>query len=82
MSQPTEVIVYRNPLEYALWNAFDLHIFFIVIVAVAVGVIAAVIADNITQRFRANRFVRKHQSDIILLSGGIGAILTCWYMWI
>ncbi len=83
MSQPNEVILYRNPLEYALWNSFDIHYFFIVIVAGIVGIIAAVVADNIIDRFfRGNRLVKKHQGNIILGALVGGAFLTGWYMWI
>lgn len=49
MNQPQEVIIYRGPAEYALYN--NIEITFPVIVASILGLVATVIAYKIIESF-------------------------------
>jgi len=70
VSNPTEIIMYRNPAEYALWNSGML--FPIICSAVAAAVTVMVVAD-LTERMGAYSKLRNY---IVIGSGILSAILT------
>lgn len=54
MSQPQEIIVYRNPVEYQLYNS---DVLFPIMVAAVVAVVVTVLVSKVQSYFTGN-FVR------------------------
>jgi hypothetical protein len=70
MSNPTEIIVYRNPAEYALWNSGML---FPIICSAVAAIVAVIVVAELTERMGA---YSKLRSYIIIGSGILSAIIT------
>ena len=47
MSQPHEVIMYRNPMEYAIWNSADGATLFPIMVSAAVAIVVVMLASKV-----------------------------------
>lgn len=54
MSQPHEIIIYRNPLEYQLWNS---ELLFHIMVSAVVAIVVVVLVAKVQSYFTGN-FVR------------------------
>lgn len=70
MSNPTEIIIYRNPAEYALWNSGML---FPIICSAVAAIITFMVVAELTERMGHNSSLRGY---IIIGSGILSAILT------
>lgn len=74
MNQPQEVIIYRNPLEYQLWNALSGDgglLFVIIIISAFVAIAAMNLVEKPVDRlmFRVGR--RQNNSNPLLVVGAI-----------
>lgn len=59
MSQPHQVIMYRNPMEYAMWNSMDGAILFPIMVSAAAAIVTVMLVghvQNYLSRFRNKGF--------------------------
>lgn len=87
----TEIIVYRNPAEQAIWNVLGSSEMW----PIFMGVVVAVVAGWLTSNFlwRITRTVRKrnrtmydwlyqNHSYIVGVAACLYMGLTVWYMWI
>ena len=70
MSNPTEIIMYRNPAEYALWNSGML---FPIICSAVAAVLALMLVAELTERMGHNSKLRGY---IIIGSGILSALIT------
>lgn len=79
MSDPTRIIVYRNPAEAALWES---GMIFPIMVAMALSVLAVLVVDKIMAYFGMNEWNRrgKFYEHTPLAAGIISAIATLWVM--
>lgn len=70
MSQPHQVIMYRNPMEYAIWNGSDGATLFPIMVSAAVAIATVVVAGKVhnylSQFFTGNRFRRNKARNTAL----------------
>jgi|GEM_PF-6566868 len=77
-----EIIVYRNPLEAAMWQMLQNGQMFPIIVgciAAVFGVIAAAwVTNKIWGSFRAPKWI----GNVQLLVGAATGVFTAWYFWI
>jgi len=79
MSDPTRIIVYRNPAEAALWES---GMIFPIMVAMALCVLAVLVTDKIMSYFGMNEWRRRDKFYVHapLAAGIISAIATLWVM--
>lgn len=68
MSQPTEIIVYRNPLEAALWNSADGNLVFPIMCAMLVMLIVVVLGYKLVGNRR-----RRNWTDNVPLAAGFAS---------
>ena len=78
MANPTEIIVYRNPLEAAVWNGLmNSELVFPCLVAMVVFLVAVALSDKFNL-FRWLRFDNQSYGQLAL--GALAAIATLWLM--
>lgn len=66
MSQPHQVIMYRNPAEYAIWNSMDSAIMFPIMVAAVVGCSVVVLGYKVSKYLPSiNRNSRPNKTDAL-----------------
>jgi hypothetical protein len=84
--QPTEIIVYRNPLEYAFWNGGLSPIFVVIVFAGFAFAIGAVLAEKLFFRFAPfslrQRIGFYNVQYIQYAGGGLCAALTFYFLWV
>ena len=51
MSQPQEIIIYRNPLEYKLWNS---ELLFPIMVSAVVAIVVVMLVAKVQSYFTSN----------------------------
>lgn len=78
-SEITSIIVYRNPLEKAMWESFDAGALFPVMVAGLTFIAVTMLASRLRNRFRKTRGLSENWS---LLAGTVAAGAVLKYMWI
>lgn len=74
---PTEIIVYRNPAEAALWQS---GIIFPLIVTMVVSVLVALGTAWLLDTFGLNR--AKWSPAVVVIVTTAAAIFTMWKLWI
>lgn len=75
-----EVILYRNPFEYALWNS---GLVFPLIVAMVVAVVVAfVISKYIVEprQFNHKSWISKYSGEIVVIPTILSVVAVLWYM--
>lgn len=77
MTEPTSIIVYRNPLEYYLWNS---GIIFPLIASMVVAIIAVITMDTLTRRVMPFSTYRRHSGNIAMVVAAVAMGLTLWAM--
>lgn len=78
-----EVIVYRNPLEAALWNTLMSGEFFPVVVGVVVFfVVFLALNAAFCKRWGSWGKGASTRTNIALAVGALSGFLTIWKMWI
>lgn len=77
MTDPTSIIVYRNPLEYQLWNS---GLVFPIIVGMVLTGFAVVLVDKLARKCLSWKTYNKNSGIIASLSGVLAMGLTLWVM--
>ena len=75
MSQPTEIIVYRNPVEAALWNSMDGNLVFPIMCAALAMLLVTVIGYKAIGNRR-----RKNWVDNAPLAAGFASFCLVIYL--
>lgn len=76
-----EVIIYRNPLEAAMWRSFEgASVFPVACGVVVFFAVFLLLADHITERrpFRKQR----HETNVALLVSAAVGVFVTYLMWI
>ena len=74
----TEIIVYRNPAEAALWQMLSGGEFFPVLVGVLAVMLAAKVFDKVFGAFRQPKWA----GDLTLVIGAAAWVATTYALWI
>ena len=79
-----EFIVYRNPLEAAIWGSLSNGGLFPILVAMFVAVVVIVVGICLVDRYVARSYgkTQKHKrwSNAVLVLGAVAAALVLWVM--
>ena len=78
----TEIIVYRNPAEAALWQMLSGGEFFPVFAGAVVGLIAVVVAARICERVLGTFRQPKWAGNLTLVIGAAAWAATTYALWI
>jgi undecaprenyl pyrophosphate phosphatase UppP len=74
-----EIIVYRNPLEAALWGSLGNGELFPIMVAMLVAFVTVLICIRIAESY-APRQKMKLWSNLSLVAGAVAAVIVLWVM--
>ena len=74
-----EIIVYRNPLEAALWGSLGNGELFPIMVAMLVAFVTVLICIRIAE-FYVPRQKMKLWSNLSLVAGAVAAVIVLWVM--
>lgn len=72
----TEIIVYRNPAEKAIWDLMSSGVMWPVFVGALAGIVAGWLTSSLLTRLGRNN------GDITLAVAVLVCALTVWYMWV
>lgn len=78
----TEIIVYRNPAEAALWQMLSGGEFFPIFVGAIVGVLAVVLATKIFDKVLGTFRQPKWAGNLALVIGAAAWAATSYALWI
>jgi len=77
-----EIIVYRSPVEAAMWQMMSGGEFFPVFAGAIVGVLAVVLAARIFDKVLGTFRQPKWASNLTLVVGAVAWVTTTYLMWI
>ena len=78
----TEIIVYRNPAEAALWQMLSGGEFFPVLVGAIVGVLTVVLATKVVDKVFGTFCQPKWAGNLTLVIGAAAWVATTYALWI